>query len=73
MNTQVLSEIISKYRENKLAHAYLIETNNLDATLNDLKNLLKQLNCPEKYATSCTNCNLCNLINLNNLTRWCFY
>ncbi len=67
MNTQVLSEIISKYRENKLAHAYLIETNNLDATLNDLKNLLKQLNCPEKYATSCTNCNLCNLINLNNL------
>ena len=63
----ILNEILTKYRENKLAHAYLIETNNLDLALQDLKELIKNLNCPHNFTSKCTECNLCNLINLNNL------
>ena len=63
----ILNEILTKYRENKLAHAYLIETNNLDLALKDIKELIKNLNCPHNFTSKCTECNLCNLINLNNL------
>lgn len=62
-----LIEIYNKYREGKLAHAYLIETNNISKLLKDLKELIKALNCPEKYQENCSNCNLCNLISKNNL------
>ncbi len=62
-----LNELVTKYHENKLAHAYLIETNNLEKALIDLKKLIKIINCPEDYNPTCTNCNLCNLINLSNL------
>ncbi len=62
-----LENLLIKSRENKLAHAYLLETNNLELALNDLKILIKHLNCPHEYNESCTQCNLCNLINLNNL------
>lgn len=67
MNSALLEELITKYRENKLAHAYLIETNNLTAALEDLKEVIKNLNCPHTYQTNCHDCNLCNLINLSNL------
>ncbi len=67
MNTDVVAQILFKYRENKLAHAYLIETNNFSKALNDLKTLIKNLNCPETYNQECQNCNLCNLINIENL------
>ncbi len=62
-----LNELINKYHENKLAHAYLIETNNLAAALKDIKKLVKIINCPEEYKPKCSSCNLCNLINLSNL------
>ncbi len=62
-----LQELVTKYHENKLAHAYLIETNNLEKALLDLKKLIKVLNCPEEFKAPCTMCNLCNLINLSNL------
>ena len=67
LENPVLNEILTKYRENKLAHAYLIETNNLDLALKDIKELIKNLNCPHNFTSKCTECNLCNLINLNNL------
>ena len=66
-NNNTFTEIVNKYRENRLAHAYLIETNNLSQALEDIQKLIKILNCPETYVESCHNCNLCNLINLNNL------
>lgn len=62
-----LKEIYEKYREGRLAHAYLIETNNTPRLINDLKELIKAINCPEEYQKSCKNCNLCNLIDKNNL------
>jgi len=60
-----LKELVKKYRENKLAHAYLIETNNLTSAINDIKELIKIINCSTEYKENCTSCNLCNLINKN--------
>ena len=62
-----LLNIYKQYREEKLAHAYLIETNNISKLLEDLKTLIKAINCPEEYKEKCSNCNLCNLINKSNL------
>ena len=62
-----LLEIYKKYREGKLAHAYLLETNNIPKLIDDLKKLIKAINCPEEYQEECKNCNLCNLIDKNNL------
>lgn len=62
-----LNELVNKYREKRLAHAYLIETNNYLLALNDLKEFIKIINCPEEFNEDCTKCNLCNLINKNNL------
>ena len=65
--SSIFNDLVTKFHENKLAHAYLIETNNLDQALIDIKNFLKIINCPENYNNECTKCNLCNLININNL------
>lgn len=62
-----LNELVNKYREKRLAHAYLIETNNYLLALSDLKEFIKIINCPEEFNEDCNKCNLCNLINKNNL------
>ena len=62
-----LKEIYEKYREGRLAHAYLIETNNISKLMSDLNELIKAINCPEDYQEACHKCNLCNLITKNNL------
>jgi len=62
-----LQIIFDKYRENKMAHAYLIETNNQDKCVDDLLEILKMINCNDEYCSNCQKCNICNLINLNNL------
>ncbi len=67
METQTIAEILTKYRENKLAHAYLIETNNIEEAVDTLKNLIKNIICDTTYTPNCQKCNLCNLVNLNNL------
>ena len=38
-----LNDLLTKYREKKLAHAYLIETNNIELAIQDLKILIKNL------------------------------
>lgn len=61
-------EIILKQNEkNKLSHAFLVETNNIDLAIKDIKEILKAINCPNKYKENCNNCNLCKLIDLENL------
>ena len=60
------TEIYSKYRENKLSHAYLIETNNMDDAYNKVLELCKMLECDKEYNSNCNNCNICNLIKVNN-------
>lgn len=62
-----LEHIVKRYRENRMAHAYLIETNNQEACLLDLLEIIKIVNCNNEYKINCSECNLCNLVNLNNL------
>ena len=47
------NELKKKYEDNKLSHAFLIETNNYELCLNDIKQLLKIVNCPDKYKSDC--------------------
>jgi len=67
LNNPKLNELINRYREKKLAHAYLIETNNEGKALEDIKGIIKYINCNEEYQDDCKKCNLCNLITKNNL------
>lgn len=62
-----LQELVKKHREHKLAHAYLLETNNIEYATKDIKELIKIINCNDEFNENCTKCNLCNLIDKNNL------
>lgn len=62
-----LQELVKKHREHKLAHAYLLETNNIEYATKDIKELIKIINCNNEFNENCTKCNLCNLIDKNNL------
>ena len=58
--------LIDKFRENRLAHIFLVETNNKTRVLEDLKEFIKVINCPNNlYVENCTNCNMCHLISEN--------
>ncbi len=50
------------YDNNKLSHAYLIETNNQDFCVDELLNLTKKMSCLDTFNTECSKCNLCNMI-----------
>ena len=50
------------YHEQKLAHAYLLETNNQEKCLKDLIEFLKELFCLDNYEDNCQKCNLCSLL-----------
>lgn len=43
MEVKVLENFVKYYHENKLSHAYLIETNNLENCFNDLLVVIKQI------------------------------
>lgn len=43
-NEEKLNDIYIKYRENKNSHVYLVETNNIELALNDIKNLIIKIN-----------------------------
>ena len=69
MNVVELKEhIIERYNCGTLPHSFLIESNNVNKALGDIKNIVKVINCPEKYEEKCQkNCNLCKLIDNNTL------
>ncbi len=61
-----LAKLITFYHEDKLSHAYLIETNNQAQAYEDLKKVIKNIICPNKdYQDECSKCNLCNLVDNN--------
>ena len=63
-----LKSILKRYREGKLSHAFLLETNDLNRCYKDVLELLKHLNCPEEYSDVCNKeCNVCGLINNDSL------
>ena len=54
--------LLNEINNNKLSHAYLIETNNYQNTSLLIKELLKLLLCKNKVNNLKCSCNLCNLI-----------
>lgn len=62
------SEILKRYREGKLAHAFLLETDDMDKCYEDILDLVKKLNCPYEFKDNCDqNCNICTLVDTDNL------
>ena len=62
-----IEHIINSYNENKLSHAFLIETNNVEKCLHDVKKVIKIINCESKYSDNCEACNLCYQIDKETL------
>ena len=68
VEANVLKDILKRYREGKLAHAFLLETNDTNKCYNDVLQLIKDLNCPQEYSEDCEKeCNICRLINTDSL------
>ena len=62
MEAKELEKLVKYYHENKISHAYLIETNNIDKCFLDLKCVVKQIFCSEAYKENCNECNICSLV-----------
>ena len=61
------NNILNCYHENKLSHAFLLETNDIEQCYKDVLELVKMINCSGKYSEECEECNLCHLIDLGNI------
>jgi len=68
VEASVLKDILKRYREGKLAHAFLLETNDSNKCYKDVVELLKSFNCPYDYTDNCDkDCNVCRLIDSESL------
>ena len=68
VEASILKDLLKRYREGKLAHAFLLETNDTNKCYKDVLQLLKELNCPQEYRDDCDKeCNICRLINTDSL------
>lgn len=57
--------IINSFREGNNSHAFLVETNNIEKCLNDIKYVCKYLNC-DNQGDEEEPCNICHLIDIDN-------
>ena len=60
-------QILDSFHENRLSHAFLIETNNQDRCLEELKQILCEMNCEDIYQENCEKCHFCHLLKSDNL------
>ena len=58
----VLENLVKYYHENKISHAYLIETNNLEKCYLDLLEVIKQIFCQNEYNKEAYECNKINYL-----------
>ena len=71
MNYEQLENMFNNIiHENQLAHAYLIETNDVLKCCDLVKKIVKKIICTYEYSDSCSKCNLCHLVNNNNLPSY---
>ncbi len=66
---EVFNELLNRYHENKMSHAFLLETNDYEQCTNDVISFIKAINCSNDYSKDCdiANCNICSLIDNRNL------
>lgn len=62
------SILMNAIKNNKLSHAYLIDTNNCRDSFSFVMSLAKVIICPSNYSnySKCGNCNICKRIDDNN-------
>lgn len=70
--SDIFLELLNRYHENKLSHAFLFETNNINKCYSDLLKFLKIINCPHEYSDNCNedDCLFCNLLDKGNLPSY---
>ena len=63
-------EVVNSIKNNKISHAYLIETNNYRKSDELILSFVKTIFCKKNNTdlTNCNTCNLCHLIDTNNLS-----
>lgn len=63
-------EVVNSIKNNKISHAYLIETNNYQKSDELILSFVKTIFCKKNNTdlTNCDTCNLCHLIDANNLS-----
>lgn len=60
MTEDFVQKIYSLFMANKMGHAFLIETKNIEKTCQKIQNLLKKINCPTNYNDLCEeDCDIC--------------
>ena len=57
-----LEKLYEQYRDSKLSHAFVLQTNDKNKCLLELKNLLKMMACEGKYSSGCSKCEICRQI-----------
>jgi DNA polymerase-3 subunit delta' len=68
VEASILKDVLKRYREGKLAHAFLLETNDSNKCYKDVVELLKSFNCLYDYTDNCDkDCNVCRLIDSESL------
>lgn len=74
MDSQVLAYKIinSSLINNRLSHAYLVETNGCESAYDFVKAFVKAIICPKHYTNNklCGNCPICHRIDDNNYTEF---
>ena len=63
-------QLQTQFHENKLAHAFLIETNHIEKSYQSILHFLKIINCPSDFKENCLDCPLCHLFETNNLPNF---
>ncbi len=62
MISKNFDKLIHDFESDKFAHAYLIETNNQDFCVEELKYLVKHLSCLDNFSPDCDKCSICKMI-----------
>ena len=63
----VVDFLKKQYHDNRLGHAFLLETDDVEKSLKKVISFLKILNCENEYNDNCSKCNLCHLIETEQL------
>ena len=58
-NDEIINSIIKSFHEKNNSHAFLLETNNIEACYQDIMNMIKRLNCKND---TIDDCNVCHTI-----------